>query len=168
MGYVDTQQAAELAARIDAALALASDKESGEAVESVAALLRPYHQETVARLSAPRYQIDRRFVQLTLLLDHGVEAQGQMLEHMLRSVVFGLGRSNHVALGLHALGAKHVQYEIEPEHYAVFRYAMIDAIAEILGPETYTPRVANAWANTIEMMLKLMQTGAARSKAEQE
>ncbi|NCF69164.1 MAG: SUMF1/EgtB/PvdO family nonheme iron enzyme [Chloroflexi bacterium] len=75
-GYEGSQQAARLAARIDAALALASDKGADDAVESVASQLRPYYQETVLRLSAPRYQIDRRFVQLTLLLDHGKEAQG--------------------------------------------------------------------------------------------
>ena len=75
-GYEGTRQAAGLAARVDAALALASGKGADGGTESVTALLQPYHQETVARLSAPRYQIDRRFVQLTLLLDHGAQAQG--------------------------------------------------------------------------------------------
>lgn len=114
-----------------------------------------------ARIFKAAPELEAKFV-------NGVEAQGQMLEHMLRSVVFGLGRSNHVALGLHALGAKHMQYQIEPEHYAIFQRAMIATIADILGPETCTPRVANAWANTIEMMVNLMQTGAARTKAEPE
>ena len=73
----------------------------------------------------------------------GVAAQGQMLEHMLRSVVFGLGRSNHMALGLHVLGARHVRYDLEARHYEAFGQAMIDTIADILGAEKYTPRVAD-------------------------
>ena len=35
-----------------------------------------YFHQTIANLSAPRYQLDQRFVCLTLLLDQGAEAQG--------------------------------------------------------------------------------------------
>ena len=35
-----------------------------------------YYHQTIATLSAPRYQLDHRFVCLTLLLDQGAEAQG--------------------------------------------------------------------------------------------
>lgn len=75
-GVVETAQAEDLAVRIDAALALATQKNAAEPADSAAEQLRGYHREVVERLSAPRYQIDRRFVKLTLLLDHGVDAQG--------------------------------------------------------------------------------------------
>ncbi|MCA9930899.1 MAG: SUMF1/EgtB/PvdO family nonheme iron enzyme, partial [Anaerolineales bacterium] len=35
-----------------------------------------YHDEIAARLASPAYQIDRRFVQLTLLIDQGPDVQG--------------------------------------------------------------------------------------------
>ncbi|NKQ34149.1 MAG: NACHT domain-containing protein, partial [Chloroflexi bacterium] len=45
--------------------------------ESDAADLLPtYHQACVTQLNAPRYQLDSRFVQLTLLIDEGADAQG--------------------------------------------------------------------------------------------
>jgi formylglycine-generating enzyme required for sulfatase activity len=57
-----------LCARVDGALAL-----------QAAAGADPtgrHFRETVERLSAPRYELDRRFVRLTLLLDQGPEATG--------------------------------------------------------------------------------------------
>ena len=38
--------------------------------------LQTYHKESVLELVAPRYQLDSRFVQITLLVDQGAEAQG--------------------------------------------------------------------------------------------
>jgi formylglycine-generating enzyme required for sulfatase activity len=38
--------------------------------------LTTYCHQTIAELSAPRYQLDHRFVRLTLLLDQGAETQG--------------------------------------------------------------------------------------------
>lgn len=38
--------------------------------------LKHYHRQTIASLSDGRYQLDSRFVKLTLLLDQGPEAQG--------------------------------------------------------------------------------------------
>jgi formylglycine-generating enzyme required for sulfatase activity len=38
--------------------------------------LRATHQSAVRELSSPQFQLDRRFVQLTLLLDQGPQAQG--------------------------------------------------------------------------------------------
>jgi formylglycine-generating enzyme required for sulfatase activity len=38
--------------------------------------LRATHQGAVRELSSPRFQLDRRFVQLTLLLDQGAQAEG--------------------------------------------------------------------------------------------
>ncbi|WP_420631311.1 SUMF1/EgtB/PvdO family nonheme iron enzyme [Candidatus Leptofilum sp.] len=38
--------------------------------------LQTYHKQSVLELVAPRYQLDSRFVQITLLVDQGAEAQG--------------------------------------------------------------------------------------------
>jgi len=47
-----------------------------ESAPDAAGLLQNYHQTCVTQLSAPRYQLDSRFVQLTLLIDQGADAPG--------------------------------------------------------------------------------------------
>ncbi len=113
-----------------------------------------FADEFHSRLFALEPAVEKLFV-------NGVEAQGQMLEYILRGVVFGLGRINHLALGLHDLGAKHVQYGINEKHYELFRKAMLGTIESILGPSAYTADVAEAWSATTDMVLGLMKGGAA-------
>ncbi|MFZ1398595.1 MAG: SUMF1/EgtB/PvdO family nonheme iron enzyme, partial [Candidatus Promineifilaceae bacterium] len=51
---------------------------------ATAAATRPfeaYYQESIRELSSDRYQLDSRFVQLTLLVDQGPEAQGVRFVH---------------------------------------------------------------------------------------
>jgi hypothetical protein len=67
-GIGDQNQIEALCNRVDDALAL-------KATAGLSPTGR-YFQETVERLSAPRYELDRRFVRLTLLLDQGPEATG--------------------------------------------------------------------------------------------
>lgn len=67
-GHQDEQDIAALCQQIDVALNLTGTK----ATEPLLA----YHQERVAELSAPRYWLDSRIVQLTLLLDQGRDTQG--------------------------------------------------------------------------------------------
>ena len=43
--------------------------------DKTASLIHAYHQERVLELSKPRYQLDSRFVRLTLLVDQGADAQ---------------------------------------------------------------------------------------------
>ncbi len=63
---------ADLCQRIDAAHALISATDS--VTSSPNQLWRAYHQQCVRTWSGARYQLDRRFVQLTLLIDQGPEA----------------------------------------------------------------------------------------------
>ena len=63
----DTGQIAALCRRVDDALALTI---------SAGGPLHAYYRQSVERLSAPQFQLDRRFVRLTLLLDQGPDAQG--------------------------------------------------------------------------------------------
>lgn len=68
IGVKGEQDVDELCRQIDEALHLAT-----------AATTRPfdtYYQELIQQLSSDRYQLDSRFVQLTLLIDQGPEAQG--------------------------------------------------------------------------------------------
>jgi formylglycine-generating enzyme required for sulfatase activity len=68
IGHQGEKQVAMLCDRIDAALGLVVDAATDPLVA--------YYQEMIQTLSAPRYQLDSRFVQLTLLVDQGPDAQG--------------------------------------------------------------------------------------------
>lgn len=48
--------------------------------------LEHYYQDCIARWSDPRYALDKRFVNLTLLLDQGEQAQGAALAGGQRAV----------------------------------------------------------------------------------
>ena len=111
-----------------------------------------------ARRFYPRFfraapEVERLFV-------NGTEAQGEMLEFMLRSLVAGLGRANHLALGLQALGGRHLAYGVEPRHYELFKRALLETIEEILGPERYRPDIAEAWRTVIDTFIGLMTRAA--------
>ncbi len=69
IGAAGEQYVAALSARIAAA---AGDLTTTAGEDA----LRRYHQQAVAELADSRYQLDSRFVQLTLLIDQGQEAQG--------------------------------------------------------------------------------------------
>ena len=66
-GEADQEQIANFCLAID---------EAGRLMAAAAATsLHTYHQQIVQNLSSPRFELDRRFVQLTLLLDQGPDAQ---------------------------------------------------------------------------------------------
>ena len=83
---------------------------------------------------------------------------------MLRSLVVGLGRANHLALGLQALGKGHVAYGVEPRHYGVFKHALLETVEEILGPSRYRPDVAEAWRTVIDNFVSLMTRGVGQER----
>lgn len=105
-----------------------------------------------ARLFALSPALERLFV-------NGTVAQGPMLAHALHSVLSGLGRRRHVAIGLQALGRSHVRYGVEPEHYDIFRAAMLGTIGELLCADL-TPEVARSWSATLDVILGQMREGA--------
>ncbi|GAB4164811.1 MAG: hypothetical protein Fur0021_40360 [Candidatus Promineifilaceae bacterium] len=68
LGHQAEAEIARLCAEIDKALALTAATHAHP--------LHSYYQALVQQWSSPRFQLDSRFVQLTLLLDQGPEAQG--------------------------------------------------------------------------------------------
>ncbi|MCP4423017.1 MAG: SUMF1/EgtB/PvdO family nonheme iron enzyme [Chloroflexi bacterium] len=73
VGHQQEQQIESLCQRIDAAQGLVSNPAHDPFAR--------YHQERVGELSGSRYQLNDRFVQLTLLLDQGPDAQGIRFVH---------------------------------------------------------------------------------------
>jgi hemoglobin-like flavoprotein len=60
---------------------------------------------------------------------------------------------------LRALGARHVGYGAEPEHYAVVGQVLIASLAEIAG-EAWRPEHELAWAAAFEVITDAMLSGA--------
>ena len=89
-----------------------------------------------------------------------MDAQRQALARMLESLVYGLSRPEHLALGLRDLGRRHAQYGVQPAHYGVLRQALLETLAVVLR-ERYTPAVKQAWASTLDMISHIMLEGAA-------
>jgi len=100
------------------------------------------------------------------LFKDGVNMQGGMLEQKLRSVVYSLDREKQLALGLHKLGHRHVQYGVESFHYDLFRQPMLDTITDMLGGDAADPLVIEAWKSTVDMILSLMKSGVEMTRSE--
>ena len=66
---------------------------------------------------------------------------------------------------LRDLGARHVAYGAEPEHYPVAGEILIASMAEIAG-SAWTPRYAQAWSGAFGIVASAMLEGAERAQLE--
>ena len=64
---------------------------------------------------------------------------------------------------LRELGARHVGYGAEPEHYPVVGEVLIAAMAEVAGP-AWSPEYAQAWAEAFGVVAGAMLEGAEAAK----
>ena len=62
---------------------------------------------------------------------------------------------------LHDLGARHVAYGAQPEHYPVVGAVLIASMAEVAGDE-WRPEYERAWAAAFDIVAGAMFEGAAR------
>jgi len=85
-----------------------------------------------------------------------MQKQGQMVTHMLQSLIYTLSRPDHLSLGLQDLGRRHVAHGVLPHHYEVFRRAFLDALGVVLG-NRMTPPAKAAWASTLDIIIDHMQ-----------
>jgi hemoglobin-like flavoprotein len=60
---------------------------------------------------------------------------------------------------LHELGARHVAYGAQPEHYPVVGTALIESMAEVAG-ERWTSDYEQAWTEAFEIVATAMIAGA--------
>ena len=65
-----------------------------------------------------------------------------------------------IAPKLRQLGARHVAYGAQPEHYPVVADVMLASMAEIAG-DAWTPDVEAAWAGALGLVATAMLEGAA-------
>jgi nitric oxide dioxygenase len=78
-----------------------------------------------------------------------------------------LGRLDEVAPYLVKLGARHVNYGVEPEHFPVVGAALMWTLEQGLG-DTFTAEVRDAWAAAWEIVGGSMLTGLLEARAAQQ
>jgi hemoglobin-like flavoprotein len=66
---------------------------------------------------------------------------------------------------LRTLGARHVAYGAQPEHYPVVGAALIASMAAIAGDE-WKPEYESAWSGAFEIVAATMLEGAAQAQLE--
>mmetsp|Transcript_1027 Transcript_1027/g.3050 ORF Transcript_1027/g.3050 Transcript_1027/m.3050 type:complete len:195 (-) Transcript_1027:104-688(-) len=73
-----------------------------------------------------------------------VKKHGARVVKAVADAVAGLGELDALAPKLTALGARHVNYGVLPEHYDIVGEALVRTLGDALG-ESFTPDVKGAW-----------------------
>jgi hemoglobin-like flavoprotein len=89
--------------------------------------------------------------------------QKQMLLAALVLLRQSLRNLDAVVPTLHKLGARHVAYGAQPEHYPVVGAALIESMAEIAG-DAWENRFAEAWSEAFGVVAGAMIAGAAEAE----
>jgi len=76
----------------------------------------------------------------------------------VKTAVDGLGDIEHVAPFLVRLGARHVRYGVQPEHFDLVGAALLWTLEQGLG-EAFTPEVHEAWVATFGVIARAMLIG---------
>ena len=130
-----------------------------EILEQTFAALAPRGEELVERFYA---ELFHRYPDVRPLFA-GVkpESQQRKLLAALALVVRNLRQPEALTKVLSELGARHVVYGAQPEHYPAVADTLLDVMAELAG-KSWTPQVHRAWADALQVvadaMLKVYRT----------
>jgi len=118
--------------------------------------------ETAASLFYTRlFELDPA---LQPLFKSDLKAQGEKLMSTIKLVVVGLDNPEKVIPAVQNLGRRHVDYGVQPQHYAIVGAALLWTLEKGLG-DAYTPEVDNAWKNAFTLLSSLMLEGASTPTA---
>ena len=95
----------------------------------------------------------------------GIEEQSRKLMDMLGLAVSLSAAPAALDTELCQLGARHSTYGVRAEHYNTVGQAMLEMLADVLGPE-FTPPVQDAWASFYTLMAETMKRGASPAAAQ--
>lgn len=108
----------------------------------------------------------KRAPELLPLFDHTDWAkQRYILVASLYYIVFNLDNPQALKRSLGEMGARHMEYGIEPQDFIVFGECLLDAIAYVSGP-TWNDTLHQAWTeayNEVREMMLAKQTRPAAS-----
>jgi hemoglobin-like flavoprotein len=85
--------------------------------------------------------------------------QGERLMAMIGVAVAGLARPDQLHAPLKALGERHAGYGVQPSHYDTVGAALLETLAEGLGP-AFTGEVRAAWVALYGHVSHTMQSFA--------
>jgi hemoglobin-like flavoprotein len=127
-------------------------------------------KSSYARLANDSRETGHRFYRRLLethpylrkLFRQGAEEQGEALMGMLGTVVGCLDVQERIVPLVYELGRRHSLYGVRDADFDPFGKALLDTLAESLGPE-FTPPVRDAWQAAYGFMAEIMQDAARRS-----
>jgi hemoglobin-like flavoprotein len=93
--------------------------------------------------------------------------QSRMMMAMLGAAVNGLTNLEALVPVVRQLGARHVNYGVQDEHYATVGSALLWALGEGLG-EKFTPAVRDAWTAAYGLLSSVMLLGAIEARSAKE
>jgi hemoglobin-like flavoprotein len=116
-------------------------------------------QSSYARLKPGAAGVAASFYDRLFVLDPGLRRlfrddlanQGERLMHMIGAAVGLLNRPETLFPVLHALGARHVGYGVEAQHYDTVGRALIDTLEAGLGA-AFTTELRAAWLRLFEIV----------------
>lgn len=85
--------------------------------------------------------------------------QGKKLMQMIGVAVASLDRLEGIVPTVQDLGRRHVNYGVKAEHYDTVGAALIETLAQGLGP-AFTPEVKNAWIEVYGVLAGTMKQAA--------
>jgi hemoglobin-like flavoprotein len=105
--------------------------------------------ETVASMFYTRlFEIDPS---LRSMFKSDMRSQGQKLVQTLAVVVYALDRLEQIVPAVQALGRRHVDYGVRPEHYVTVAEALLWTLEQGLG-DAFTTEVKEAWTEAYMLL----------------
>lgn len=96
------------------------------------------------------------------LFKSDMDVQAQKLMDMLAGAVDSLDNLAALVPALRAMGARHVQYGVHPEHYTAVRDALLWSMAQALQ-EDFDPETRTAWKSLLDTVATEMLAGAGQA-----
>ncbi|MEO0830608.1 MAG: globin domain-containing protein [Pseudomonadota bacterium] len=93
-----------------------------------------------------------------------LEGQSEKLRATLQVALSMLESPEALVASLRSLGARHVDYGADADHYQLVSEVLIDTLAECAG-DAWTPEVSAAWANVLAVVTGEMRAGAEEAAA---
>lgn len=127
-----------------------------------------YVQSTWAKVAPSAEQVAPMFYnrlfevapEVKPLFTSDMQEQGKKLMQMLNVAVTSLNKLDTILPAVQALGVRHIEYQVQPEHYDAVGEALLWTLNEGLGEE-FTPEVKQAWTATYVTLATVMKDAAA-------
>jgi hemoglobin-like flavoprotein len=133
-----------------------------ETLEESFDLVAPQSEELIKRFYERLFEVAPGVK--PLFADVDMERQRQALLNMLLVLRESLHDLDDVVPDLEALGARHVGYGAQPEHYPVVGEVLIESMAEIAGP-AWKAEYSAAWQEAYGVVQSVVLAGAAAASA---